>query len=131
LVARLPFGIIKVKGEMMSVIETDSIDAIGMEKEMQRVFLTIIDSLVWDAENVHLFTLQEKINTYLYFIESGELLTAFPDSKGFDVAIELVLKHQPSDEAITFFDKTIQILLDKNIVFVFGPKRNGSYAEHH
>lgn len=113
----------------MSVIDTASIDAIGLEKEASRVFLSIIDPLVWDGENVHLFTLQEKINTYLHFIESGELLKALPDSKGFDIAIELVLKHMPSSEAITFFDKTSQILLDKNIVFVFGPNKETGYAE--
>lgn len=113
----------------MSVIETDSIDAIGMEKDAQRVFLSIIDSLLWDDEDVHLFTLQEKINTYLYFIESGELLKALPDSKGFDVVIELILKHIPSEKAITFFDQTMQILLDKGIVFVFGPNKQSGYAE--
>jgi hypothetical protein len=114
----------------MSVAETDKIDAIGVDKEMQRVFLSIIDPLLWDDDNVHLFTLQEKINTYLYFIESGELLKAFPDSKGFAITIELILKHVPSDQAIEFFDKTIQILLDKDIVFTFGPKKDTGYAEH-
>lgn len=113
----------------MSVVETDVIDAIGLEKEAQRVFLSIIDALVWDAENVHLYTLQEKINTYLHFIESGELDRALPDGKGFDIAIELILKHMPSDQAITFFDKTTQILLDKGIIFVFGPNRDSGYAE--
>lgn len=115
----------------MSVIDTDSIDAIGMEKEAKRVFLSIIDSLVWDQDDVHLFTLQEKINTYLYFIESGELLKALPDAKGFDIAIELILMHMPSDQAITFFDKTTQLLLDKGIIFVFGPNRNSGYVEQH
>ena len=115
----------------MSVIDTDSIDAIGMEKEAKRVFLSIIDSLVWDHDDVHLFTLQEKINTYLYFIESGELVNAFPDAEGFDIAIELILKHMPTDQAITFFDKTTQILLDKGIIFVFGPNKNAGYAEQH
>jgi len=113
----------------MSVVETDSIDAIGMEKEHKRIFLSIVDPLMWDDENIHLFTLQEKINTYLYFIESGELLKAFPDSKEFDIAIELILKHMPSNDAITFFDKTTQILLDKGIVFVFGPNRDVGYIE--
>ena len=113
----------------MSVVDTDSIDAIGMEKEAGRVFLSIIDSLAWDQENVHLFTLQEKINTYLYFIESGELIKALPDAAGFDIAIELILIHMPTDEAITFFDKTTQILLDKGIVFVFGPNKDTGYAE--
>lgn len=114
----------------MSVAETDNIDAIGVDKEMQRVFLSIIDPLLWDDDNVHLFTLQEKINTYLYFIESGELHKAFPDSKGFAITIELILKHVPSDQAIEFFDKTIQILLDKDIVFTFGPKKDTGYVEH-
>ena len=114
----------------MSVVETDNIDAIGVDNEMKRVFLSIVDPLFWDDENVHLFTLQEKINTYLFFIESGELLKAFPDSKEFDITIELVLMHLPSDSAITFFDKTIQILLDKNIVFVFGPDKEHGYVEY-
>ncbi|WP_354623897.1 DUF6572 domain-containing protein [Psychromonas sp. MME2] len=113
----------------MSVVDTACIDAIGIEKEVKRVFLTIIDPLLWDQDNVHLFTLQEKINTYLFFIESGELYKSFPDSKGFDIAIELILKHMPTSEAITFFDKTSQILLEKNIVFVFGPNKEHGYAE--
>ena len=114
----------------MSVVETDNIDAIGVDNDMKRVFLSIIDPLVWDGEDVHLFTLQEKINTYLFFISSGELLKAFPDTKDFDICIDLVLMHVPSDDAIAFFDKTIQILLDKNIVFTFGPKKEGGYVEH-
>ncbi len=113
----------------MSVSETDSIDAMGMEKEVKRVFLSIVDPLLWDEDDIHLFTLQEKINTYLYFIESGELEKVLPDASGFDVAIELVLKHMPSSAAITFFDKTTQILLDKGIIFVFGPNKNTGYAE--
>ena len=113
----------------MSVTDTDSIDAIGMEKEAKRVFLSIIDPLAWDKDDLHLFTLQEKINTYLYFVESGELLKALPDSAGFDIAIELILKHMPTDEAIAFFDKTMQILFDKGIVFVFGPNKEVGYVE--
>ncbi|WP_028864312.1 DUF6572 domain-containing protein [Psychromonas aquimarina] len=113
----------------MSVIDTDSIDAIGLEKQARRVFLSIIDALAWDDQNVHLYTLQEKINTYLFFIESGELIKALPDAEGFDIAIELILKHMPSEEAVSFFDKTSQILLDKGIVFVFGPNKETGYAE--
>lgn len=113
----------------MSIVDTDSIDAMGLDKEAKRLFLTIIDPLVWDDKNVHLFTLQEKINTYLHFIESGELLKAMPESKECDIAIELILKHMPTDEAITFFDKTMQILFDKGIVLVFGPSKESGYVE--
>ena len=113
----------------MSIVDTDSIDAIGLDKQAKRLFLTIIDPLVWDDKNVHLFTLQEKINTYLHFIESGELLKAMPDSQGCDITIELVLKHMPSSEAITFFDNSMQILFDKGIVLVFGPNKESGYVE--
>lgn len=114
----------------MSVTETDKIDAFAIEKETKRVFLSIIDPLLWDDENVHLFALQEKVNTYLYFIESGELGRAMPDSEGLDITIELILKHMPDSPALTFLDKTIQILLDKNIVFVFGPDKKTGYMEY-
>ncbi len=112
----------------MSVIETDKIDAIGIVKKEFRVYLSIIDPLVWDDENVHLFTLQEKINSYLYFFESGELLKTLPEAEGFDVVIELILKYSPPSDAITFFDKTIQILLNKGVVFVFGPHPGMEYC---
>lgn len=112
----------------MSVIETDKIDAIGIVNDEKRVYLTIIDSLAWDSQDVHLFTLQEKLNSYLFFIESGELAKAFSEAKDFDVVIELILKYAPSSEAITFFDKTTQILLDKGVAFVFGAKKEeGDY----
>ena len=113
----------------MSVVDTDSIDAIGLDKKAKRIFLTIIDPLLWDSENVHLFTLQEKINTYLHFVDSGELVKALPDGEGFDIAIELILKHMPTDEAISFFDQTMQLLFDRGIVFVFGPNKETGYAE--
>jgi len=112
----------------MSVIETDKIDAIGIVKKELRVYLSIIDPLVWDDINVHLFTLQEKINSYLYFLESGELLKTLPEAEGFDVVIELILKYSPTSDAITFFDKTTQILLDKGVVFVFSPLRGMQYC---
>ena len=112
----------------MSVIETDKIDAVGLDKEGQRVFLSIIDSLMWDGDNLHLFTLQEKINSYLFFIESGELQNNFPDALTFTPVIELILRYAPSDEAIAFFDKTMQILLDKGIIFVFGPQKGSEYV---
>ena len=79
----------------MSVRETDKIDAFAVDKKAQRVFLSIIDPLAWDSNDVHLFALQEKINTYLYFIESGKLAECLPESKDCDIAIELILRYYP------------------------------------
>lgn len=41
----------------MSVMNTDKIDSMGVDKDGKRVFLSIIDALQWDGDNVHLFAL--------------------------------------------------------------------------
>ena len=63
----------------MSIEGQGSVDAIGIDQE-GIVVLTISAHLEWD--DGHLFLLQEKINTYLAFLESGEVFETYPDSKG-------------------------------------------------
>lgn len=56
----------------MSVEDLNTIDCIGIPIETpHEVNLGISDHLEWDASlDEHLYLLQEKINTYLRFIES-------------------------------------------------------------
>lgn len=63
----------------MSIEDQGSVDAIGIDQEGV-VVRTLSDHLEWD--DGHLFLLQEKINTYLAFLESGEVFETYPDSKG-------------------------------------------------
>jgi hypothetical protein len=56
----------------MSVEQTDKIDFISTSPG-EKVVLTISDHLSWD-EDGHLHLLQDKINVYLEFIESEQLL---------------------------------------------------------
>ena len=86
----------------MSVEDQSIIDAIGIDQNGQ-VVLTISDHLEWDGE--HLFLLQEKINTYLAFIESGEILESYPGSKGKAIKINVVCKYEPSGEASNFLSQ--------------------------
>ncbi|WP_370590617.1 DUF6572 domain-containing protein, partial [Xylophilus sp. ASV27] len=55
----------------MNVENTTIVDAVGTDKETDEVRLSIFDHLPWDTE--HLRLLQDKINVYLGFIESGEI----------------------------------------------------------
>lgn len=56
----------------MSVKNPWIIDAISINQNADAV-LTISDHLLWGARNEHLVILQNKINVYLGFIESGEI----------------------------------------------------------
>ena len=47
--------------------------------------------------------LQEKLNTYLYFIESGKLVETYFWAKGLPVVIQISGKYPMSSEAQRFF----------------------------
>ncbi|WP_374762261.1 DUF6572 domain-containing protein [Massilia scottii] len=63
------------------------------------VVLNITDHLPFEGHNDHLFVLQEKINTYLSFVESGEILESFPTAKSRSVVIKVICKYAPSQLA--------------------------------
>lgn len=57
----------------MSVEQSEIVDHLGIERESGHVGLVIIDDLDWTDELSHLQMLQDKLNAYLAFIESGEV----------------------------------------------------------
>src|SRR5262245_32341666 len=89
----------------MPVDNPDVVDAIGIERATGVVVLTISDHLEWDATDDHARVLQEKINRYLGFVESGELLEQYPKALGKPVRIDVVCKHAPSECAERFLDR--------------------------
>jgi hypothetical protein len=65
----------------MSVEQTDVVDIISIDRETGHVVLTISDHLDWSDSVGHQAILQKKLNTYLAFIESGEILGQCPKAK--------------------------------------------------
>lgn len=87
----------------MSIDQVDVVDSVGVDTSTGHVVLTVSDHLEWDEE--HLFLLQEKLNTYLRFIEGGELLSFYPDAEGRKIRISIVFKFQPNEVAEIFLKK--------------------------
>ncbi len=94
----------------MSVEQINVIDAIGVETESGKVVLTISDHLDWTDGETHLQILQEKINTYLGFVESGELVESYPDAEGRTVVIDIVSKFPLIKTGEDFFLKVSEIM---------------------
>jgi len=62
-----------MKGSEMSIDEVNKIDMIITDKKKTRVGLVISDHLDWEeGEGEHLVLLQDKLNAYVHFIESGK-----------------------------------------------------------
>lgn len=92
----------------MSISETNVVDFIGVDPEKKVARLAISDHLGWDTpedEKEHLWLLQEKLNAYLRFIESGELYQNYPDARGAKCEIELVAKYPLSVSGVRFFEQ--------------------------
>ncbi len=70
----------------MAVEDFDEIDDIRLSAN-NTWNLIIEDELDWEDSYLHASAIQNKLKTYLYFIESGQLLKAFPDAEGQPITI--------------------------------------------
>ena len=92
------------------------------------VVLTVSDHLDWDAQNEHLLLLQEKLNAYLRFLESGEIYDAYPGAKGAKFLINLVCRFHPTESALDFLERAQSIIESAGFGFSWEPL-NGVYIE--
>ncbi|MBN9086278.1 MAG: hypothetical protein J0J01_05180 [Reyranella sp.] len=88
----------------MSVDQPAVIDFLWKDQKNNRAVLTISDHLDWEDEGEHLLLLQDKLNHYLEFIESGQLAEAKPELRGLPVLIHVAAQHPLSEQAARFYD---------------------------
>ncbi|GAB5559682.1 MAG: hypothetical protein SynsKO_13290 [Synoicihabitans sp.] len=87
----------------MSVEITDEIDLVSESKKNGTVNLIISDHLPWEDIGTHLVILQRKIERYLVFIRSGEILTLSPFSKDKPKVIQIYFMIEPPTGTATKF----------------------------
>lgn len=76
----------------MTIRKTNVVDWLGLEKGTGHVLLTVVDDEDWANEHEHLELLQEKLNSYLAFIESGEVYERLASEVGRTVSREIPVK---------------------------------------
>jgi hypothetical protein len=110
----------------MTIEQENVIDIIGVNEEKKYISLVISDHLECDDKNEKLLLLQSKINSYLAYIESGDIYEQHPDSKGFDVHIVLTCMHEPSSEGLKFFGLVSPIIEEAGFCFQWNVARESS-----
>ena len=100
----------------MTIEQIEVIDAIGVDTSTQEIVLTISDHLEW-SDNEHLYSLQEKLNTYLRFVESEEIIKTYPEAKDRQIKIDLVCKYQPDADGVNFLSQIKAIVENAGINF--------------
>lgn len=104
-------------GNKLALENSNSIDAIGIDREKNWVTLALIDSHDWIDEEQHLLLLQEKLNTYLSFIESGEVYSAYKEAEGRDIEISIHFKNDISQSCKFFLNSVEEIVRNAGFIF--------------
>ena len=94
----------------MSVEQTDVVDILGIDRETGHVVLTISDHLDWSDSVGHQIILQKKLNRYLAFVESGEILEQYPNAKNRPVAFRVVFQVPPDDSGQAFIARARAVI---------------------
>lgn len=102
----------------MSIKESEVIDIIGTSEERDVVILTATDHFKWGSKE-HLLMIQEKLNSYLEFLQSGEIYEAYPESKGKKIEVNIVCKYPPDDEGKKFLSLCKDAIEDSGFLFSY------------
>jgi hypothetical protein len=94
----------------MTIEQTNLIDIISTDERAGEVILTISDHLDWSETTVHLHLLQEKLNRYLAFVESGEIMEKYPNARDRAVVFRVVSKFTPNPLGLAFLAKAADII---------------------
>lgn len=76
----------------MGLEATNAIDSIGTEKDTGVVVMTILDSWNWSDTDAHLRALQAKLNTYLNFVSSGQILEDYPQAADKPLRLDILAR---------------------------------------
>lgn len=88
----------------MTIEQTNVVDFVAFDDAGKNVFLIVVDHLVWDEnEGEHLLLLQDKLNTYIEFVEGGQLYTEFPKAAGREITLRVAGSYPLSKQAERFF----------------------------
>lgn len=100
----------------MSISEKNLIDLITIENRI--AVLTISDHLEWNKD--HLFLLQEKINSYIQYIESGQISENICGNDYDAIEIKLIYKYIPDDYCVKFLSEMKFALMELKLRFSHG-----------
>jgi hypothetical protein len=93
----------------VAIDNPDTIDIMS-ESRVGELVLTVSDHLDWTDSKTHQTVLQDKLNAYLRFIESGEAFEHRPHAHNSRIMIHVVGKFGPDSEGEVFLKKAKAII---------------------
>ena len=96
--------------EKMNIENTDTIDGLAFKQETSSLILLLADGMDWIDMNRHLQLLQDKLNTYIWYIESRQYEEKYPNVERIEVRVSFLFKEPEICHKL--LDATEQVLLN-------------------
>ncbi len=99
----------------MAITEKDVIDSVAYENNY--LLLQLYDHLDFDEEfeKVHLLMLQDKLNTYIWYIDSKQYEDTYPQRRFDCFIIRVFFMFEPTELSIRFISHVNERLSDTGI----------------
>ena len=88
------------------VEERGVVDIVAIHAEENLCVLGLVDLERWDDETQHNAALQARLNEYVAYWDSGQLLGDFPDARYLGIQITVFFRHQPDPAAVDWLAQT-------------------------
>ena len=90
----------------------DQLDIVSLSADGGSVVLSMVETRPWDEKGANVLDLQKKVKAYLNYVETGQLWTAYPQSKGKKVEFRLHARYSLTPLAEEFIARAKQAWLD-------------------
>jgi len=98
----------------VTVQDADTIDRITLSADESTCNLLMVEDRPFTGSSAQNDQIMEKINTYLAFLQTGQLTQQFPEMAGKRVTVRLVCHEEPSGEALLGLLKEARKLFAKH-----------------
>ncbi len=103
----------------MAIDNTAVVDAVAYEGD--KLILQLYDHLEFtnEIEKDHMFLLQDKLNSYIWYVDSEQYKETYPDANLSVFEIQIKFKYNPSDFCISYIQHVNNKLQVANIKVVY------------
>ncbi|MCR5539767.1 MAG: hypothetical protein K6F71_02860 [Ruminococcus sp.] len=91
-----------------NIENTDTIDGLAYNEPTKMLILQLADGMDWSDMNRHFELLRQKLNTYLWYIDSKQYEEKYPDVDRIELRVNLLFKEP--DACMALFEKVGEVL---------------------
>ncbi len=99
-----------LKDEEFNIEKTDTIDSLAYEQETSSLTLLLADGMDWTDMNRHLLLLKEKLNTYIWYIDSRQYAEKYPNVKKIELRVSFLFEEPETCHLL--FERAKQVLMN-------------------